>query len=133
MLVNLPLGLVIVAEAGLLQESDRGYWLIVTLGTFAFITAIQFVAAYKQYRAIKEEQAAGYTTLSGMLFDLWLLDDKTGEVLRRPGERELIADQLARRRRDGQASSSDDAVGSAAADALPPSGPGEDHRLDPPV
>ena len=33
------------------------------------------------------ELAAGYTTLYGRAYPYWQLDPKTGEVLRRPGER----------------------------------------------
>ena len=39
--------------------------------------------------AIQREREAGYTTLYGRYWDLWQLDHRTGEVLRRPGEREV--------------------------------------------
>lgn len=39
--------------------------------------------------AMDREKEVGYTTLHGVHRDLWQLDPKTGEVLRRPGEREV--------------------------------------------
>ena len=39
--------------------------------------------------AIDRERDAGYTTLYGRYRELWQLDHRTGEVLRRPGEREV--------------------------------------------
>ena len=39
--------------------------------------------------AVLRERDAGYTTLYGMFIHLWQLDPRTGEVLRRPGEREV--------------------------------------------
>jgi len=133
MVVTVPIGLLIPVEAALLMEPVRSSAMLFTFLVVAGIIGIQFHVVFKRRQAQVREREAGYTTDYATSYDLWQLDWRTGEVLRRPGERELIADQLARRRRDGQASSSDDAVGSAAADALPPSGPGEDHRLNPPV
>jgi hypothetical protein len=39
--------------------------------------------------AMARERDAGYTSLHGRYWELWQLDPKTGEVLRRPGEREV--------------------------------------------
>jgi hypothetical protein len=45
--------------------------------------------------ANRSERDAGYTTLFGHRWELWQLDARTGEVVRRPGER-----QVRRRPRD---------------------------------
>jgi hypothetical protein len=68
------------------------------LGAFAVVvgfSALAIWAGASSYSAISEERASGYTTLYGRYWDLWQLDHRTGEVLRRPGER-----QAGRRARD---------------------------------
>ena len=40
------------------------------------------------WHTARRERRAGYTTMYGSYLDAWQLDPKTGEVLRRPGERE---------------------------------------------
>jgi hypothetical protein len=57
------------------------------LSLWITITAIR--AALEIGRAERLEREAGYTTLFGKHYDLWQLDDRTGEVLRRPGERSV--------------------------------------------
>jgi hypothetical protein len=49
-----------------------------------------FPAAAMRERASRRENRAGYTTEFRGYWSYWRLDDKTGEVLRRPGERSLI-------------------------------------------
>ena len=41
------------------------------------------------WHTARRERRAGYTTIYGSYLDAWQLDPKTGEVLRRPGEREV--------------------------------------------
>lgn len=55
--------------------------IVAILGGFAFT----WKAVYREF----DEMAVGYTTRFGRLFAYWQLDDRTGEVLRRPGEREV--------------------------------------------
>lgn len=63
------------------------------MGAILFVVlvfaAIGLWASLRTFGAIEREREAGYTTLHGRYFELWQLDPKTGEVLRRPGEREV--------------------------------------------
>ena len=48
----------------------------------------QWYSFWRMRQDARRELAAGYTTLFGRAYPYWQLDPKTGEVLRRPGERE---------------------------------------------
>ena len=64
----------------------------VALAIFAVILgfcAVGLWASFQTFGAIEREREAGYTTLYGRYRELWQLDHRTGEVLRRPGEREV--------------------------------------------
>jgi hypothetical protein len=59
---------------------------IVGAGVVSISLALYAMSSYvRGYSATKRETAAGYTTLYGKEFrHLWHLDDKTGDVIRRP-------------------------------------------------
>jgi hypothetical protein len=62
--------------------------------TALFLVALPFVgvglwAFSAMSDAMRREREAGYTTLYSVHRELWQLHPKTGEVLRRPGEREV--------------------------------------------
>ena len=95
MLTGLPVLALIVLGAMLPQPyKDLGLsgLLLVGLG----ICGVGGWAAVNGNAAAVRERDAGYTTLYGMFIHLWQLDHRTGEVVRRPGEREVR-----RRPRDG--------------------------------
>ena len=54
------------------------------LGAAAGSSSLSILA----WRTARRERRAGYTTIYASYLDAWQLDPKTGEVLRRPGERE---------------------------------------------
>ncbi len=76
-----------------LRESVMFGSLIVSLA----VGGVGISIAWLYQSALDRECDSGYTTLFGTHLELWQLDDRTGEVLRRPGEREV------RRRRRGDA------------------------------
>jgi hypothetical protein len=51
-------------------------------------STVQSVRASGWARTEMRERDAGYTTQYNIRYELWQLDSKTGEVLRRPGERQ---------------------------------------------
>jgi len=57
--------------------------------SLTFCAALLRVAFAVSAAAVRERKA-GYTTLYGRYYAYWQLDHKTGEVLRRPGERMVI-------------------------------------------
>lgn len=50
---------------------------------------LAIVASARGWGVSRQEFQAGYTTLYARYYQYWQLDSKTGEVLRRPGEREI--------------------------------------------
>ena len=87
-LAELPVLALIVLGAMLPQpykDLAHSGLLLVGLGT----CGVGGWAAVNSNSAIMRERDAGYTTLYGMFIHLWQLDHRTGEVLRRPGEREV--------------------------------------------
>ena len=86
LLGELPLLVPIVVGAAVAQPLRD----IVMSGAFLAIVGIGAVGirAFVRFNSVTlEERDAGYTTLYGMFRHLWQLDHRTGEVLRRPGER----------------------------------------------
>ena len=86
LLAGVPILLAIYLGAGLSQPFKD----IVIFGSMLVGLGLGAVGAWagvKSNSAILEERDAGYTTLYGMFRHLWQLDHRTGEVLRRPGER----------------------------------------------
>ncbi len=90
-------GLVAMVGGTLLFEntpSVRQPLVLLTGGPAVAASFVMLWAAIGAWLRARREAAAGYTTAfgQGMLsgrpyYELWQLDDKTGEVLRRPGER----------------------------------------------
>lgn len=69
--------------------------LLLVVGVSAAVVGL--IASIGMSQMDAAEHRAGYTTSYGKWFSLWQLDPKTGEVLRRPGER-----TVQRRARRGQ-------------------------------
>jgi type IV secretory pathway VirB2 component (pilin) len=81
------LGLALIAVVWLGRESLIG-WFAFVIGLVAILAigGMLMRGAAQADRAKDAEYAAGYTTLFGPPYEYWQLDDRTGEVLRRPGE-----------------------------------------------
>jgi hypothetical protein len=75
--------------ATLLPPHLREPVMLAALAVVGGFCALAIWAGASSYSAIQEERLSGYTTLYGRYWELWQLDHRTGEVLRRPGEREV--------------------------------------------
>ena len=83
-------GLLIIlgAVASYLAPHPTPGWLPLMAGAILVLAPLSFVApGLARIRTTRREAEAGYTTLWYRYYHLWQLDPKTGEVLRRPGER----------------------------------------------
>ena len=88
LLGGIPLVALLAVGAGLSQPSKD----VVMIGCLVavFVLGASGLRAFaRSNEAILAERDAGYTTLYGMFIHLWQLDHRTGEVLRRPGERKV--------------------------------------------
>ncbi|MEO8470112.1 MAG: hypothetical protein ABI573_10660 [Chloroflexota bacterium] len=65
----------------------RGSLVVFELAIVVMLAAFAIGSAVASSRAMARERRAGYTTYGKGNLDLWYLDDRTGEVLRRPDER----------------------------------------------
>ncbi len=83
-----PTVIMIVLGAGL--PTPEREWVILGLVLVALGLGVNGGwASSRSNAAARSERRAGYTTLYGMYRELWQLDDRTGEVLRRLGERDV--------------------------------------------
>ncbi len=63
-------------------------WFALLAGAILVLAPTSFVVpGLARIRATRREAEAGYTTLWYRYYHLWQLDPRTGEALRRPGER----------------------------------------------
>lgn len=88
LLAGIPIVVLIVLGAGLpkpFKDIVMFASLLVGLG----ICAVGLRGFVNGFKAGLSERDAGYTTLYGTMIDCWQLDHRTGEVLRRPGERQV--------------------------------------------
>ena len=81
--------LVVIGVASLLSPPWREIVMTSAFVVGVVLGAIAIWAGVSLAGAIEREREAGYTTLYGRYRELWQLDHRTGEVLRRPGEREV--------------------------------------------
>ena len=81
---------VLIVVAALLPEGLREIVQPAAAVVGLVAVAILIWAGLGQGRAELAEIAAGYTTLYHQNRELWQLDPKTGEVLRRPGEPKAV-------------------------------------------
>lgn len=95
-LITTLLGLPVLVFGSYQAEAVRGPVVSSGIIWLLFWLALAYRAQYLGFRATQREAAAGYTTkFDEYRHQLWHLDPKTGEVLRRPGE----ADERPRRER----------------------------------
>ena len=95
---GIPVGLVflvLIPVGSMLAPPLRDLVVFGSLGVVVVVGGVGLWASAMSRLAIDREHDDGYTTLFGIYRELWQLDDRTGEVLRRPGEREVSAGALA--------------------------------------
>ena len=81
--------LVLIGLGSLLAPPLRELVMFGSAGVGLAIGAVGLWASVSCQPAVDREGDAGDTTLFGTYLDLWQLDHRTGEVLRRPGERQV--------------------------------------------
>ena len=84
--VGVPAVLLMPVASGL-PEPLRDTVLVVLGVCGIAASAVGINAGFQNGRMEIAERDAGYTTQYGKRFELWQLEPRTGEVLRRPGER----------------------------------------------
>ena len=65
----------------------RGSLVVFELAIVVVLAAFVIGSAVASSKTMARERRAGYTTYGKGNLDLWYLDDRTGEVLRRPDQR----------------------------------------------
>lgn len=86
----IPVILLMIGFSTIADERLRALLLLADLGLFASLGIAASIAYARMGRRSREEIAAGYTTLHARLYAYWEIDDRTGEVLRHPGERDPV-------------------------------------------
>jgi hypothetical protein len=85
----------LIPVVGLLLPPSIRFAGMAFVGSIAFFCAgVAFVALIGAWRTSHREVDANYTTLYGRYAQLWQLDDRTGDVLSRPGEKSVHRPRL---------------------------------------